>query len=530
MPQQKPHHNRTIIILLLYMQENPSEVPVEKKEEAPVEKKEEAPVEKKEEAPIEKKEEDKASSALEPTTKPEEKKKEDEIDIEFKKIVSHFPEEVKTKFVAMKYLADKREELEDQLEKEIEALEKKFAAECEPLDKFREELINGKRDPTPEELAKLQDYANPQPAKKMPEGINFEELKATKGIPDFWLKALQNSHEVKEKIFEADIPILKHLSDIRKVPLQGDSYKLVFTFTPNDYFTNTELIKTIIMDEENSNECKEAQGTEINWKEGKDVTKKTIKKKQKNKKTKAVREVTKTVDAESFFNYFKSRKAPEEEEEEEAESDEEKMKEIEAFDDDVMVSEQISDDIIPQAVFYYMGIVEEEDEDFEGEDEDSEEEEGKKSHTKALKQKKEGGKDEPAAKKECKQQQRAVYYLNIYSSVGRGVVVLLCKQVYVLYKQAQLISFSILSSCHYCEFVIIDQIVRMVVAFAMDFIESCSLFRYFIALLFSFFLRFFRFLDSWIILIICTVTLNLYNSLCTILQYSRMQLLQFFDC
>ena len=39
----------------------------------------------------------------------------------------------------------------------------------------------------------------------------------------------------------------------------------------------------MIMDEEDNEMCKEAQGSTIQWKEGKDVTTKTIKKKQKNK-------------------------------------------------------------------------------------------------------------------------------------------------------------------------------------------------------------------------------------------------------
>jgi nucleosome assembly protein 1-like 1 len=44
--------------------------------------------------------------------------------------------------------------------------------------------------------------------------------------------------------------------------------------------------------------------------EGKDPTKKKIKKKQKHKKTGETRTVVKTVDADSFFNVFNDRKAP----------------------------------------------------------------------------------------------------------------------------------------------------------------------------------------------------------------------------
>ena len=39
----------------------------------------------------------------------------------------------------------------------------------------------------------------------------------------------------------------------------------------------------MVMDKEDNDMCKEAQGTEINWSPGKNVTVKTIKKKQKHK-------------------------------------------------------------------------------------------------------------------------------------------------------------------------------------------------------------------------------------------------------
>jgi nucleosome assembly protein 1-like 1 len=44
------------------------------------------------------------------------------------------------------------------------------------------------------------------------------------------------------------------------------------------------------------------EGTDVAWKEGRDPTKKKIKK--KNKKTKKTE--TKTVESESFFNFFKT--------------------------------------------------------------------------------------------------------------------------------------------------------------------------------------------------------------------------------
>lgn len=45
-------------------------------------------------------------------------------------------------------------------------------------------------------------------------------------------------------------------------------------------------------------------GTPIDWKKGKNITVKTIKKNQKHKARGAVRTITKTVQNDSFFNFF----------------------------------------------------------------------------------------------------------------------------------------------------------------------------------------------------------------------------------
>lgn len=56
----------------------------------------------------------------------------------------------------------------------------------------------------------------------------------------------------------------------------------------------------------NENEAEKCEAPEIQWKEGKNITKKTVTKKQKNKKTGKTREIKKEVDADSFFNFFKT--------------------------------------------------------------------------------------------------------------------------------------------------------------------------------------------------------------------------------
>nr|XP_042904317.1 nucleosome assembly protein 1-like 4 [Parasteatoda tepidariorum] len=91
------------------------------------------------------------------------------------------------------------------------------------------------------------------------------------------------------------------------------SFTLEFHFEPNEYFTNSVLTKEYglkcVPDPADvfsfeGPEIVKAKGCTIDWKKGKNVTVKTIKKKQKHKIRGAVRTVTKTVQNVSFFNFF----------------------------------------------------------------------------------------------------------------------------------------------------------------------------------------------------------------------------------
>lgn len=102
---------------------------------------------------------------------------------------------------------------------------------------------------------------------------------------------------------EKDRPILQYLSNIRcNLHDEGFGYDLIFEFEKNDYFEGTELTKSFKM--EKNNVIEKCEGSEIKWAEGRDPTKKKVKKKQNNKKTKEKRTITKIVPCESFFNFF----------------------------------------------------------------------------------------------------------------------------------------------------------------------------------------------------------------------------------
>jgi len=126
----------------------------------------------------------------------------------------------------------------------------------------------------------------------------------------------------------------------------------------------------------------ECFGTEIKWKEGKDLTVAEIKKKQKAKSGKnkgQVRTVTRKEPKRSFFNFF-SDPIEEKDEEEDEEEDEDNVKLN--FEQDYEIGYAIRRDIVPNAVAWFTGEAipyeeGEDDEDEEGEDGEDGAEDGK---------------------------------------------------------------------------------------------------------------------------------------------------------
>lgn len=166
--------------------------------------------------------------------------------------------------------------------RKINELEKKYEKLFVEWDDKREQLVNGLREPEESELERLEEFKVPTKEEGL-NNVDLDELKANKGFPGFWAKAMQNNPIIRTHLKDNDLPVLNFVTDVRAENLEGNSYKVIIKFAANDFFTNSELVKTIIMDKKDSEICKETIGTEINWKEGKNVTVKTTTKKQKNK-------------------------------------------------------------------------------------------------------------------------------------------------------------------------------------------------------------------------------------------------------
>ncbi|KAM7292835.1 nucleosome assembly protein 1-like 1 isoform X5 [Ixodes scapularis] len=104
----------------------------------------------------------------------------------------------------------------------------------------------------------------------------------------------------------------------------------------------------------------------IEWKKGKNVTVKTMKKKQKHKSRGTVRFVTKTMQRDSFFNFF----SPPEQQGDTL--DEEAQALLAA---DFEIGHVLKERVVPRAVLYFTGeAIQEDDYDEDEEDEEDEEE------------------------------------------------------------------------------------------------------------------------------------------------------------
>ncbi|KAL8444132.1 hypothetical protein Emag_005646 [Eimeria magna] len=158
-----------------------------------------------------------------------------------------------------------------------------------------------------------------------------------------------------------------------------ESFRLVFTFTENPFFEPLTLVKEYRLSTVPGGrgaELTSTKSTQIKWRPDKDVTKKTVIRKQRNRKTKQTRTVAETVDANSFFNLFVDHEVPSDDKLEQMEEKEvEELQMVVEADYDIGIT--IRDKIIPRAVDWFLGQVDDdsdfEDYDLNDEDFDSEE-------------------------------------------------------------------------------------------------------------------------------------------------------------
>nr|XP_031302463.1 nucleosome assembly protein 1-like 1 [Camelus dromedarius] len=234
-------------------------------------------------------------------------------------LFSALPLAVTQRVKALKNLQARHAQVEAQFYKDLFDLEKKYAAFYEPLFDRRAAIINAIHEPSEGEC---------QWAVGVAEGA-WEEMDAEpegkgqiNGIPHFWLTAFKNVKMLGRMIRGNDELALEHLTDV-KIKFSGVeepmSFTVEFIFESNEYFFNKVLTKTYRMrsDPDDSDpffsrgpEIISSTGCEIYWKEGKDLTMKTLEL-QKCEGRGSVVPATGKVPSRSFFTYFYPPDSPE---------------------------------------------------------------------------------------------------------------------------------------------------------------------------------------------------------------------------
>ncbi len=195
--------------------------------------------------------------------------------------IESLPPLVRRRIFALQGVQKQHASLEADFQEEILQLEKKYAQKYKPLYDRRASIVNGNAEPTESEITAGRD------ADDMEERPGDERSPDTKGIPEFWLTALKNHVSFAETILPHDEDALKHLTDIRMTYLEKPGFKLSFEFSENEYFENKALSKSYYYQDETGYGgdfiYDHAEGEEISWKSGKNLSQKLEQKKQRNK-------------------------------------------------------------------------------------------------------------------------------------------------------------------------------------------------------------------------------------------------------
>lgn len=133
----------------------------------------------------------------------------------------------------------------------------------------------------------------------------------TPALAGFWCRALKNHEAFEDKIKAYDEPVLEYLKDvvIERFDPETKGFKIVYHFAENPYLSNDSLFIEYHLAESNpymdTVDVRSIKSSQVDWKEGQDVTIEKVAKKIKGggaKKSKQKKEQTQRRD--SFFDLF----------------------------------------------------------------------------------------------------------------------------------------------------------------------------------------------------------------------------------
>nr|XP_011470848.1 PREDICTED: nucleosome assembly protein 1;1-like [Fragaria vesca subsp. vesca] len=159
--------------------------------------------------------------------------------------LQRFPPDTSRRIEHLIQIQKDHDELKAQFYKDRGALEAKYEKLYRPFYEKRYNVVNGIGETTDSESART----------------NQEE----KGIPEFWLYAMNAIYVLDKEIKDYDQGALKHLVDIKWLRTNLKVFKLEFYFRPNPFFKNSVLTVTYHMTHEDEFIIEKIIGTEIEW-------------------------------------------------------------------------------------------------------------------------------------------------------------------------------------------------------------------------------------------------------------------------
>ncbi|CAD8177515.1 unnamed protein product [Paramecium octaurelia] len=293
-----------------------------------------------------------------------------ELEQEIKKKITNIPLKDRAKVTALRYYLNKCKQADTDMETTCDNIQSKYDKLSMPIYQRADEIILGTAQLNEQNLglaAKLLSEEELQQFNEAP--------KESKAIPDYWLKVFKNADLQELPLSERDAEAFKFLQKIEFTLAENDSdFFLKFHFAENPFFKQTVLEKKFYYEDD---ELTKVEATKIEWHDGKNLTKKLIKKKQRNKKTGQFRVISKEVDDESFFLFFRSIDISNKEKYDKLPEDEQISLQGQ-LDVDQDVGREIVDELLPYSLEYFLGIKEfktEDDAGAEGEEDDEEDDE-----------------------------------------------------------------------------------------------------------------------------------------------------------
>lgn len=159
--------------------------------------------------------------------------------------------------------------------------------------------------------------------------------------PSFWLRAMKGMTPIATNVTAKDEIALQSLRDISCAILpeaEGVGFRLEFTFSPNNYFTNTKLMKTYyLVDRDTEPVLERVVGSEISWKPGMCLTTRAC----KHHGSRANEAAKNIVAQRSFFHFFATQPM--------------RVEDYEGIEADFEVGVAFKEKIIPHAVRWFTG-------------------------------------------------------------------------------------------------------------------------------------------------------------------------------